>query len=120
MVVSGHNRSEPPRAKIQELDYRCIAALWTPITVDAKSWFQVSLHERLCPTLSALLGRRPARRSGNVGNLVVAQVKEMAGGKLNAVLLINDDRRHAVRGPRVECHERRPAAEFADTIDAWP
>ena len=56
--------------------------------------------------------------SGNVGNPPVAQVKEMAGGKLHTILLINDDRRHAVSGPRVECHERRPAAEFADTIDA--
>ena len=71
MIVSSHNRREP-RAKIQKLGYGCMAALWTPITIDAKPWFRVSLNERLCPTLSTLFGRRPARRSGNVGNLPMA------------------------------------------------
>src|SRR5713226_2334765 len=120
MVVGSHNRREPTRAKIQELAYRCIAALRTPITVDAKPWFQISLRERLCPTLSALFGRRPARWSGNVGNLPVAQVKQMPGGKLNPVLLINHDRGHVVAGPCVEGHERCPTAEFADTVEASP
>lgn len=94
VVVCYHDRRESSRRSFQELRYRCIPAPGAPVAFDATTRFQAGIFQGLEPTFATFFGGRPAGWSGDAGDLPVAQVEQMSGGKPRTVLLIDDDGGH--------------------------